>query len=124
MVLSDTGVVVFEIGEKMDLDVSSLRQYFHVANSSLMYALSISVFFARGKYIYIDKAMLASAAFALAGMWFSWLGATAHEHALISRANVVQLLAALEGGFMVLGWGWFALAFKRSFKIERKKQTA
>lgn len=105
------------------IDWPTLRIYAHVAAGSLTAALAISVWLARGKYILISRAMLASGAFWLASLWFWGLGSTVKDHALMSREAMIPLLASLELGFVTLGWAWFAFACTRTFTIKRKDDT-
>lgn len=106
----------------MDLDIGALRVYAHWAASSLMLALAIATYFARGKYVYVSRALWASGAFALASLWFGGLGGTVKDHALISRADLMPPLAVLEYGFLTLGWAWFIFACSRTFTIVRRPQ--
>ncbi len=106
----------------MDFDIDAMRVYAHWAASSLMAALAVATYLSRGRYIYVSKALWASGAFALASLWFGGLGGTVKDHALISRADLVPLLAVLEYGFLVLGWAWFVYACRRTFTIVRKPQ--
>ena len=102
----------------MELDWGTLRTYTHIAAGSLTFALGTVFFLARGRYVRISRALIASMAFWLASLWFWGLGATVKDHALFSRSDLIPILAVLEFSFVFLGWAWFLLAFTRTFSIQ------
>ena len=107
----------------MELDWGTIRTYAHIAAGSLTFALRTALYLARGRYVRVSRALLASMAFWMASLWFWGLGATVKDHALFNRGDLMPILAALEAAFVFLGWAWFCLAFVRTFRIEpRRKQ--
>lgn len=104
------------------MDVDQIRLWSHVGTASLLTALAIATWLLRGKQIVIHRALLATVTFSFAAAWWWVLSATAHDHAIFSRAALVPILAVLEFSFMFLGWAWFVLMWSQTFVIVRHRE--
>jgi hypothetical protein len=98
------------------MDTSILRLLAHSAAIALITAAIFAIVVARHN---IPHWRLIVAGLILLDFWVIFLALSVHSAAFFPREQLVPLLAILELGAVALGWSWFVMTVRWSFRIKR-----
>ncbi len=101
------------------MDTTILRLLAHTAAIGLITAIMTVLLIAwyKGWIIRISHIPLALGTLLMFDFWFALLLVSIHDTALVPREILVQILAALEVGAVVLGWSWVLFMLKSNFRF-------
>jgi len=105
------------------IDTTILRLAAHWLLVSLITAILISLWLARGQQIRLTHLPLAFGSLVMFGLWILLLAVSVRDVALLSRSLLVPILVTLEGAGTFLGWTWFLASVRASFTIVRKQKA-
>jgi len=100
-----------------------IRLITYLALATLLSAAMSTIWLARGKPVHwrkIPHARLALTALGMLVIWLVLLATSIRDLHWLTRTMLIWPMAALSGGATILGWTWFALTVKCTFRIEHR----
>jgi hypothetical protein len=105
------------------MDSEPIRLTIYLGLAMLLSTCMSTIWVARNKplsWSHIPYARLAITALGLFTVWLILLAFSIRDFNWLKRSDLIWPMASLSGGATVLGWAWWALAVKRTFRIEHR----
>jgi hypothetical protein len=104
------------------MDLTILRIVTHWLMFSLIAAILIVLWLARGRQIRLSHLPLAFGSLLMFAFWVLFLALSVRDAALLPRTLLIPLLISFEAAGTFLGWAWFLASVRVSFTIVRKAE--
>ena len=103
-----------------------IRLTIYLALAGLLSACMSAIWLARNKPVHwrtIPHVRLALATLGRLIVWLTLLAFSIRDFHWLTRTMLIWPMAALSGGATILGWTWFVLTVKCTFKIVHRKHA-
>ena len=105
------------------MDSTLFRLVGHLSLFALITVGMSTLWLVRGRYVRLTHVPLALAALGLFALWLMLLALSIRDMRWLTRDTLIWPLTVAELGASFLGWAWWAIAVKKTFRYERRKQS-
>lgn len=105
------------------MDSEPIRLFVYLSLAALASVCMSTVWLARNKPINwrsFPHAKLALAFLALVALWLVLLALSIRDFHWLTRSDLIWPMLTLSGGASVLGWAWWILTVRVTFRIEHR----
>ena len=102
------------------MDSTLFRLVAHLGLFALITVGMSTLWILRGRYVRLTHVPLAVAALGLFAIWLLMLALSIRDLNWLTRDMLIWPLTVTELGAAALGWTWWAIAVKKTFRIEHR----
>ena len=102
------------------MDSTLFRLVAHLSLFALLTVGMSTLWILRGRYVRLTHVPLAVSALGVFAIWLLMLALSIRDLNWLTREMLIWPLTVAELGASALGWAWWMIAVKKTFRIERR----